>query len=69
MQKAFVIFARDKMVDIIMISDLPKSISCAGVEERNKRYRKEVIEVVQKHFLAKEEYVTLLSFQQKPCSG
>lgn len=50
--------------------ELIRSTGCAGVEEQNQMYRKEIEEVLQKQFsLAKEEDVTLRPLRKKHCDG
>lgn len=49
-----------------MIPLLTISNGYAGVEKGTLMFRKEVIELLRKHYLAKEENVKLLPIRQKP---
>lgn len=69
MKKKIETFFCDTIFGIKMITELAKSTSCVGVEERNYLYRKEALEVWHKQFsTANEERVNTLPLLQKPCN-
>lgn len=54
-KKKLEISVRDKLDDIKMIPKLIISTDCAGAEERDQMYRKDVMEVLQKHFFQQKK--------------